>query len=168
MIIIFGSILPFSNEKVARYYVYNIDAIRSTVKSITQRAYSKKQISNITYGDQLETYALPPVVSIGRKTILLSNSEEAIIQGYATLNYTGNRANDTLLIPFIFQNVKEEINNTYSFRILSPSNVDADYFSGIQLQITHSNNNIDQIYFDVSVVSEGDVTVDKIYLWIYN
>lgn len=152
MIIIFGSILPFSNEKVARYYVYNIDAIRSTVKSITQRAYSKKQISNITYqvnignqhsgGDQLETYALPPVVS--------------------------NRANDTLLIPFIFQNVKEEINNTYSFRILSPSNVDADYFSGIQLQITHSNNNIDQIYFDVSVVSEGDVTVDKIYLWIYN
>lgn len=70
MIIIFGSILPFSNEKVARYYVYNIDAIRSTVKSITQRAYSKKQISNITYqvnigkqysgGDQLETYALPP------------------------------------------------------------------------------------------------------------
>lgn len=53
-------------------------------------------------GDQLETYALPPVVSIGRKTILLSNSEEAIIQGYATLNYTGNRANDTLLIPFIF------------------------------------------------------------------
>lgn len=150
MIIIFGSILPFSNEKVARYYVYNIDAIRSTV------------------GDQLETYALPPVVSIGRKTILLSNSEEAVIQGYATLNYTGNRANDTLLIPFIFQNVKEEINNTYSFRILSPSNVDADYFSGIQLQITHSNNNIDQIYFDVSVVSEGDVTVDKIYLWIYN
>mgnify|MGYP003508586944 FL=1 len=110
----------------------------------------------------------PPVASIGRKTILLSNSEEAIIQGYATLNYTGNRANDTLLIPFIFQNVKEEINNTYSFRILSPSNVDADYFSGIQLQITHSNNNIDQIYFDVSVVSEGDVTVDKIYLWIYN
>lgn len=110
----------------------------------------------------------PPVVSIGRKTILLSNSEEAIIQGYATLNYTGNRANDTLLIPFIFQNVKEEINNTYSFRILSPSNVDADYFSGIQLQITHSNNHIDQIYFDVSVVSEGDVTVDKIYLWIYN
>lgn len=96
MIIIFGSILPFSNEKVARYYVYNIDAIRSTVKSITQRAYSKKQISNITY-------ALPPVVSIGRKTILLSNSEEAVIQGYATLNYTGNRANDTLLIPFIFQ-----------------------------------------------------------------
>lgn len=93
----------------------------------------------------------PPVVSIGRKTILLSNSEEAIIQGYATLNYTGNRANDTLLIPFIFQNVKEEINNTYSFRILSLSNVDADYFSGIQLQITHSNNNIDQIY-----------------LWIYN
>lgn len=164
MIIIFGSILPFSNEKVVRYYVYNIDAIRSTVKSITQRAYSKKQ----TGGDQLETYALPPVVSIGRKTILLSNSEEAIIQGYATLNYTGNRANDTLLIPFIFQNVKEEINNTYSFRILSPSNVDADYFSGIQLQITHSNNNIDQIYFDVSVVSEGDVTVDKIYLWIYN
>lgn len=164
MIIIFGSILPFSNEKVARYYVYNIDAIRSTVKSITQRAYSKKQ----TGGDQLETYALPPVASIGRKTILLSNSEEAIIQGYATLNYTGNRANDTLLIPFIFQNVKEEINNTYSFRILSPSNVDADYFSGIQLQITHSNNNIDQIYFDVSVVSEGDVTVDKIYLWIYN
>lgn len=147
MIIIFGSILPFSNEKVARYYVYNIDAIRSTVKSIKQS---------------------PPVVSIGRKTILLSNSEEAIIQGYATLNYTGNRANDTLLIPFIFQNVKEEINNTYSFRILSPSNVDADYFSGIQLQITHSNNNIDQIYFDVSVVSEGDVTVDKIYLWIYN
>jgi hypothetical protein len=66
VIIIFGSILPFSNEKVARYYVYNIDAIRSTVKSITQRAYSKKQISNITYqvkhsgGDQLETYALPP------------------------------------------------------------------------------------------------------------
>lgn len=69
MIIIFGSILPFSNEKVARYYVYNIDAIRSTVKSITQRAYSKKQISNITYqmnignqhsgGDQLETYAPP-------------------------------------------------------------------------------------------------------------
>jgi hypothetical protein len=177
VIIIFGSILPFSNEKVARYYVYSIDAIRSTVKSITQRAYSKKQISNITYqvnnhkqhsgGDQLETYA-PPVVSIGRKTILLSNSEEAIIQRYATLNYTGNRANDTLLIPFIFQNVKEEINNTYSFRILSPSNVDADYFSGIQLQITHSNNNIDQIYFDVSVVSEGDVTVDKIYLWIYN
>lgn len=164
MIIIFGSILPFSNEKVARYYVYNIDAIRSTVKSITQRAYSKKQ----TGGDQLETYALPPVASIGRKTILLSNSEEAIIQGYATLNYTGNRVNDTLLIPFIFQNVKEEINNTYSFRILSPSNVDADYFSGIQLQITHSNNNIDQIYFDVSVVSEGDVTVDKIYLWIYN
>lgn len=163
MIIIFGSILPFSNEKVARYYVYNIDAIRSTVKSITQRAYSKKQS-----GDQLETYALPPVASIGRKTILLSNSEEAIIQGYATLNYTGNRANDTLLIPFIFQNVKEEINNTYSFRILSPSNVDADYFSGIQLQITHSNNNIDQIYFDVSVVSEGDVTVDKTYLWIYN
>lgn len=49
MIIIFGSILPFLNEKVARYYVYNIDAIRSTVKSITQRAYSKKQISNITY-----------------------------------------------------------------------------------------------------------------------
>ena len=144
MIIIFGSILPFSNEKVARYYVYNIDAIRSTVKSITRSP--------------------PPVVSIGRKTILLSNSEEAIIQGYATLNYTGNRANDTLLIPFIFQNVKEEINNTYSFRILSPSNVDADYFSGIQLQITHSNNNIDQIYFDVSVVSEGDVTVDKIYL----
>lgn len=160
MIIIFGSILPFSNEKVARYYVYSIDAIRSTVKSITQRAYSKKQISNITYqvnicnqhsgGDQLETYALPPVVSIGRKTILLSNS------------------NDTLLIPFIFQNVKEEINNIYSFRILSPSNVDADYFSGIQLQIAHSNNNINQIYFDVSVVSEGDVTVDKIYLWIYN
>jgi hypothetical protein len=110
----------------------------------------------------------PPVVSIGRKTILLSNSEEAIIQGYATLNYTGNRANDTLLIPFIFQNVKEEINNTYSFRILSPSNVDADYFSGIQLQIAHSNNNINQIYFDVSVVSESDVTVDKIYLWIYN
>lgn len=34
--------------------------------------------------------------------------------------------------------------------------------------LTHSNNNIDQIYFDVSVVSEGDVTVDKIYLWIYN
>jgi hypothetical protein len=160
VIIIFGSILPFSNEKVARYYVYSIDAIRSTVKSITQRAYSKKQISNITYqvnicnqhsgGDQLETYALPPVVSIGRKTILLSNS------------------NDTLLIPFIFQNVKEEINNIYSFRILSPSNVDADYFSGIQLQIAHSNNNINQIYFDVSVVSEGDVTVDKIYLWIYN
>lgn len=70
MIIIFGSILSFSNEKVARYYVYSIDAIRSTVKSITQRAYSKKQISNITYqvnnykqhsgGDQLETYALPP------------------------------------------------------------------------------------------------------------
>lgn len=148
MIIIFGSILPFSNEKVARYYVYNIDAIRSAVKSITRSP--------------------PPVVSIGRKTILLSNSEEAIIQGYATLNYTGNRANDTLLIPFIFQNVKEEINNTYSFRILSPSNVDADYFSGIQLQITYSNNNIDQIYFDVSVVSEGDVTVDKIYLWIYN
>lgn len=69
MIIIFGSILPFSNEKVARYYVYSIDAIRSTVKSITQRAYSKKQISNITYqvnsynqhsgGDQLETYAPP-------------------------------------------------------------------------------------------------------------
>jgi hypothetical protein len=55
VIIIFGSILPFSNEKVARYYVYNIDAIRSTVKSITQRAYSKKQ----TGGDQLETYALP-------------------------------------------------------------------------------------------------------------
>ena len=54
MIIIFGSILPFSNEKVARYYVYNIDAIRSTVKSITQRAYSKKQS-----GDQLETYAPP-------------------------------------------------------------------------------------------------------------
>jgi len=61
VIIIFGSILPFSNEKVARYYVYNIDAIRSTV--------SKKQISNITYqvnignqhsgGDQLETYAPP-------------------------------------------------------------------------------------------------------------
>lgn len=151
MIIIFGSILPFSNEKVARYYVYSIDAIRSTVS-----------------GDQLETYALPPVVSIGRKTILLSNSEEAVIQGYATLNYTGNRANDTLLIPFIFQNVKEEINNIYSFRILSPSNVDADYFSGIQLQIAHSNNNINQIYFDVSVVSEGDVTVDKIYLWIYN
>lgn len=151
MTIIFGSILPFSNEKVARYYVYNIDAIRSTVKSITQRALSP-----------------PPVVSIGRKTILLSNSEEAIIQGYATLNYTGNRANDTLLIPFIFQNVKEEINNTYSFRILSPSNVDADYFSGIQLQITRGNNNIDQIYFDVSVVSEGDVTVDKIYLWVYN
>lgn len=176
MIIIFGSILPFSNEKVARYYVYSIDAIRSTVKSITQRAYSKKQISNITYqtniynqhsgGDQLESP--PPVVSIGRKTILLSNSEEAIIQGYATLNYTGNRTNDTLLIPFIFQNVKEEINNTYSFRILFPSNVDAGYFSGIQLQIIHSNNNIDQIYFDVSVVSEGDVTVDKIYLWIYN
>ena len=68
------------------------------------------------------------MVSIGRKTILLSNSEEAVIQGYATLNYTGNRANDTLLIPFIFQNVKEEINNIYSFRILSPSNVDADYF----------------------------------------
>lgn len=110
----------------------------------------------------------PPVVSIGRKTILLSNSEEAVIQGYATLNYTGNRTNDTLLIPFIFQNVKEEINNIYSFRILSPSNVDADYFSGIQLQIAHSNNNINQIYFDVSVVSEGDVTVDKIYLWIYN
>lgn len=52
-----------------RYYVYSIDAIRSTVKSITQRAYSKKQISNITYqvnicnehsgGDQLETYAPP-------------------------------------------------------------------------------------------------------------
>lgn len=60
------------------------------------------------------------------------------------------------------------INNIYSFRILSPSNVDADYFSGIQLQIAHSNNNINQIYFDVSVVSEGDVTVDKIYLWIYN
>ena len=70
MIIIFGSILPFSNEKVVRYYVYSIDAIRSTVKSITQRAYSKKQISNITYqvnicnehsgGDQLETYAPPP------------------------------------------------------------------------------------------------------------
>lgn len=150
MIIIFSSILPFSNKKVARYYVYNIDAIRSTV------------------GDQLETYALPPVASIGRKTILLSNSEEAVIQGYATLNYKGNRVNDTLLIPFIFQNVKEEINNTYSFRILSPSNVDADYFSGIQLQITHSNNNIDQIHFDVSVVSESDVTVDKIYLWIYN
>lgn len=107
------------------------------------------------------------MASIGRKTILLSNSEEAIIQGYATLNYTGNRVNDTLLIPFIFQNVKEEINNTYSFRILSPSN-DAGYFSGIQLQITHSNNNIDQIYFDVSVVSESDVRVDKIYLWIYN
>lgn len=157
MTIIFGSILPFSNEKVVRYYVYNIDAIRSTVIG-----------NQHSGGDQLETYALPPVVSIGRKTILLSNSEEAIIQGYATLNYTGNRANDTLLIPFIFQNVKEEINNTYSFRILSPSNVDADYFSGIQLQITHSNNNIDQIYFDVSVVSEGDVTVDKIYLWIYN
>lgn len=99
---------------------------------------------------------------------LPGGEEEAIIQGYATLNYTGNRVNDTLLIPFIFQNVKEKINNTYSFRILSPSNVDADYFSGIQLQITHSNNNIDQIYFDVSVVSEGDVTVDKIYLWIYN
>lgn len=149
--------------------MYNIDAIRSTVKSITQRAYSKKQISNITYQwRSIRNLSLPPVVSIGRKTILLSNSEEAIIQGYATLNYTGNRANDTLLIPFIFQNVKEEINNTYSFRILSPSNVDADYFSGIQLQITHSNNNIDQIYFDVSVVSEGDVTVDKIYLWIYN
>lgn len=69
MIIIFGSILPFSNEKVVRYYVYSIDAIRSTVKSITQRAYSKKQTSNITYqvdtnkqhsgGDQLETYAPP-------------------------------------------------------------------------------------------------------------
>lgn len=69
MIIIFGSILPFSNEKVARYYVYSIDAIRSTVESITQRAYSKKQKSNITYqmnnsnqhsgGDQLETYAPP-------------------------------------------------------------------------------------------------------------
>jgi hypothetical protein len=57
------------------------------------------------------------VVSIGRKTILLSNSEEAVIQGYATLNYTGNRANDTLLIPFIFQNVKEEINNIYSLYI---------------------------------------------------
>ena len=67
MIIIFGSILPFSNEKVARYYVYNIDAIRSTVKSVTQTAYSKKQTSNITYqvntgnqhsgGDQLETRA---------------------------------------------------------------------------------------------------------------
>lgn len=68
MIIIFGSILPFSNEKVARYYVYNIDAIRSTVKSVTQTAYSKKQTSNIIYqntgnqhsgGDQLETYAPP-------------------------------------------------------------------------------------------------------------
>lgn len=155
MIIIFGSILPFSNEKVARYYVYNIDAIMNT----------GNQHSG---GAQSEPYASPPVVSIGRKTILLSNSEEAVIQGYATLNYTGNRANDTLLIPFIFQNVKEEINNIYSFRILSPSNVDADYFSGIQLQIAHSNNNINQIYFDVSVVSEGDVTVDKIYLWIYN
>ena len=76
MIIIFGSILPFSNKKVARYYVYNIDAIRSTVKSVTQTAYSKKQTSNIIYqvntgnqhsgGNQLETYA-PPYSEYRRK-----------------------------------------------------------------------------------------------------
>lgn len=46
MIIIFGSILPFSNGKVARYYVYSIDAIVNI----------GNQHSG---GNQLETYAPP-------------------------------------------------------------------------------------------------------------
>lgn len=69
MIIIFGSILPFSNEKAVRYYVYSIDALRSAVKSVTQRAYSEKQTSNVIYqvntgqqhsgGNQSDIYAPP-------------------------------------------------------------------------------------------------------------